>query len=99
MESDAVFPGLVRIMWLPTWRRNTQPARSKARRASLPETTGSSGNCDLDFCRSHGEGEPLLGSHLEAADDSLADIRERFFLGMPLAHAAWNRWAFGDDHA
>jgi len=34
IDSDAMLPGLVRIMWLPAWRRKVHPRRSKARRAS-----------------------------------------------------------------
>jgi hypothetical protein len=39
-----MLPGLVSTMWLPVWRWHAHPSRSNARRASRPETTGSSGN-------------------------------------------------------
>jgi len=32
-----MLPAFVRITWLPDWRRKTQPAFSKALRASRPD--------------------------------------------------------------
>src|SRR5205823_9121310 len=92
-------PAFVRIMWLPVWRRNTQPSRSKARRASRPLATGRSGNGDVDLDRSDGERQSLLGPHLEAGDDRLANVRERLLFRLSLAHAPRDRRAFRDDHS
>lgn len=68
----------------------------RARRASRPETTGSSGNGELDG--PYGERRALLGAHLEAADDRFVDVGDRFLLAPTLTHAARDRGAFGDHH-
>ena len=51
--------------------------------ASIPRplTTGRSDNGDVHLDRSGGEGKSLLGPNLEARDDRLADVRERFLPG------------------
>jgi hypothetical protein len=92
-------PALVKIMWLPFRRRMIQPLRSKARHASDPETRGSSANRDVQFDSPQGQGQPLLGTNLEAADDRLADVGERLLFSGALAHAAGNGWALGHDHS
>ncbi len=91
-------PAFVRTMWLPVWRRKIQPSRSRARRASRPLTTGSSGNGDVHLDRSDGERQSLLGPNLQAGNDRLANVREGLFLGVPLTHAPGDGWAFGNDH-
>ncbi|SRR6266568_1178462 len=91
-------PAFVRIMWLPFWRRITHPLRSKARRASEPETRGSSANRDVHFDRPDGQRESLLCANLETPDDGFADVGKGFLLGVTLADAARDGRTLGDNH-
>lgn len=90
MDRLAMLPAFVRIIWLPCWRLKLHPSFSKARRASRPETIGSSGNRDLDLDSADGQRQTLCRTRLEATDDRLADIDQRFVFGCPLADAPRN---------
>ena len=61
-----------------------------------PPGRSSNGYVHLDGA--HRERHPLLRSHFEAPNDGLSDVRDRLIFGLPLADAARNRGALGDDH-
>lgn len=56
-------------------------------------------NGDLKLASFDGEGHSLFGPHFETSLDRLADVREGFGLGLPLAHAAGKGRALGRDPA
>src|SRR5580704_10682876 len=92
-------------MWLPAWRRNTNPTRSRAARTSRPDRSVGSlatlcrGQRSLSRCLDLDEFLARLGGHgiagvaavLDIKRDSFLDIFQRFGTRVPLAHASRQR--------
>src|SRR5580704_7824953 len=92
-------------MWLPAWRRNTNPTRSRAARTSRPDRSVGSlatwcrGQRPPSRCLDLDELLACLGGHgvasvaavLDIKRDSFLDIFQRFGTRVALAHASWQR--------
>src|SRR5450631_2772300 len=96
-----------RIMWLPLWRRNMKPARSRAALTSRPErsigslaTTTPLQLRGLDFDEFLADLSwdriPSVAAVLDVKLNSLADIGKRFSAAVTLADTSCQRWDAGD---